>query len=144
VKSFSHLYLSQHSTERFARICCTCKETRHLWGRSSTRGWWLWSTVTMQMQRWTNVNCDYTKPDGACQVSLKSSSLATLRFEDGRVVHAKAAYLTMLPTDLVQVKGREVWQSHYEQAFLPFGATKMFMAWEDDMPDAIIRSTRDG
>ena len=156
VESCSHLYLFRHGTERFAQDLLYMQGDAPSVGPVFNKrlvaveyGDDADATVDLAakqaaLTKDSNVNCDYTKPDGACQVSLKSSSLVTLRFEDGSVVRAKAAYLTMLPADLVQVKGLEAWRSYYEQAFLPFGATKMFMAWEDGMPDAIRRSTRDG
>lgn len=68
----------------------------------------------------------------------------TLRFEDNSVARAKAVYLTVLPTQLVDIEGFQAWVDPLRAATLPFGATKLFIYWKDGMPQEIKDATKSG
>lgn len=72
-----------------------------------------------------------------------NKDLVALSFEDGSFAKAKAVYITTLAADLIEIDGLTEWQKVYD-AFLPFGATKLFMHWTDGLPAKIIESTQDG
>jgi hypothetical protein len=66
-----------------------------------------------------------------------------LAFADNSVVRAKAVYLTLLPSDLVKVKGFESYRTGNKYDKNNFGATKFFISWQDGMPQELYDSFKD-
>jgi hypothetical protein len=68
----------------------------------------------------------------------------SLSFADESFMKAKNVYLTVLPHDLVQIEGFEAWEPPVDVGMLPFGATKLFLHWQDGLPESIVKATDSG